>query len=67
MTKSRALQILIDHACQNCAGSGVGVRSIPSASTQKAVKEAIRTVWKGAYSCPLDENFFLNRGLYRGD
>lgn len=64
MIKSRALQILIEHACANCAGSGCGVRSLPSESSRKEVKEAVQKVWKNAYSYPLDDNFFIGRGVY---
>lgn len=63
MTKREALRILIEHACQNCAGCGVGIRSIPSFTEIERVREAIQKVWNEAYQYPFHESFFFNNGL----
>lgn len=49
MTKRQAINILIQHAAENAAGCGRGIRSIPSAERIEELKWAILKVWPNEY------------------
>jgi len=59
----RAMQILIDHAARNVAGTGCGVRPEIKEKEIKEVREAIKRVWSFAYKHEFNEQEFYNRGI----
>ncbi len=50
MTQRDAVQILIIHSRENCAGAGCGIRSLPSYEERKRVEQAIKKLWSKAYN-----------------
>jgi len=63
MTKKQALQLLIEHAAENVAGVGVGLRSTPSDTVKVLVREAIEKLFPDAHGREMDRNDFFNMRL----
>ena len=63
MTTRKALQILIHHAAENQAGTGCGIRSIPSDKRRDELCEAVLKVWPKAYNYPFGGNDAYNLAL----
>jgi hypothetical protein len=66
MTFRRALQVLIQHAAENQAGTGCGIRSLPSDNARMEIAEAIEKTWPKAYGTfDLDDATRHNLGILR--
>ncbi len=67
MTLKAAILILIKHAARDCAGTGRGIRSVPTRAEGLKLAESIRRVWPRCYGYEistreLEETFGICEG-----
>lgn len=56
MTKAAALDIVLRHLSQDFAGTGRGIRQLPSPYDYERAQQAIRIVWKAVHKEQIDED-----------